>query len=195
MAEDSALVESKENLPREANKTNDSTFDRIYKYMHSKSRIELIAEEKDIMTRWEKAWLLLCRHRTRNAVALLLMKLFNVSQATAYDDVRNAMNLFSDPRDDMKAAKRAIAEDNYLKGADKAWKKGNLEMHQKYMDSYAKISGLFDDTSSSNELVEFFKNYKPQQIIMNFKREDLIVEAIAMQREIERTVDIDHEDA
>ena len=191
MPEESALVQSKEIAPREANKTNDSTFDRIYKYMHSKSRLELTTEENQIMTRWEKAWILLCRHRTRNAVAALLMKLFDVSQSTAYDDVRNAMNLFSDPREDMKAAKRAIAEDNYLKGADKAWKQGDLEMHKKYLDSYSKINGLEND--KEDLLPDMMKKLRATQIIIQVKKEDLEAEAERLRAEI--TEDTDYAEA
>jgi hypothetical protein len=187
MPEESALVQSKEIAPREANKTNDSTFDRIYKYMHSKSRIELTTDENKIMTRWEKAWLLLCRHRTRNAVASLLMKLYDVGQSTAYDDVRNAMNLFSDPRDDMKAAKRAIAEDNYLKGADKAWKQGDLEMHKKYLDGYAKINAL--ENGKEDLLPDMMKKLRATQIIIQVKKEDLEAEAERLRADIAEDVD------
>lgn len=191
-AENSALVVSKEELPtREAKKANDSTFDRIYKYFHSKSKLELTAEEQEVMTRWEKAWLLLCRHRTRNAVADILMKLFNVGKSTAYDDVRNAMNLFSDPREDMKAAKRAIAEDAILKGADKAWKTGDLKMHKEYMKEYAEINGLKEE-SNDNSLAELVKKLKPTQILINFKKEDAEEEAERLRSHI--TLDVDHVD-
>jgi len=179
--EDSILVTDKELQPREANKTNDSVFDRIYKYYHSNSRIELKPDEQVIMERWEKAWLLLCRHRTRNQVSQLLVKLFNISRATAYDDIRHSMNLFSDPREDMKSAKRAIAEDNFLKGADKAWKSGNLEMHMKYMDKYSEINGLMDE-SPDGGLADLIKKFKPTQIVMNFKAEDLMSEAERMRK-------------
>jgi hypothetical protein len=189
-AEESILVLDKATLPREANKTADSVFDRIYKYYHSKSRVELSVDEQGIMERWEKAWLLLCRHRTRNQVSQLLVKLFNVSRATAYDDVRHAMNLFSDPREDMKAAKRAIAEDNFLKGADKAWKSGDLEMHLKYMDKYSEVNGLMDE-SPDGGLAELIKQFKPTQIVMNFKAEDLMTEAERMRQVFSESTDFE----
>jgi hypothetical protein len=187
MSESSALVEHKEDLPtREAKKSTDSEFDRIYKYFHSKSRIELTPGEQQVMERWEKAWFLLLRNRTRNQVAQILCKLYNVSRSTAYDDVRNAMNLFSDPREDMRAAKRAIAEDNLLKGAERAWKNGNLDMHLKYMDKYAEINGLKEPGGDSS-LEELIKKFKPQQIIMNFRAEDLQAEAERMRTFFEDT--------
>lgn len=185
---ESVITIDKGDLTREANKTSDSRFDRIYKHFHSKSRIELTKDETDTMIRWEKAWLLLCRHRTRNQVAQVLEKIFGISRATAYDDVRSAMNLFSDPREDMKAAKRAIAEDGYLKGADKAWKQNDLEMHKKYMDKYAELNGLFDNSNDSS-LADMLKQFKPVQVIMNFKSDDLLEEAERMRKVFGEFVD------
>lgn len=192
----SGLVDQKENLPREANKTTDSKFDRIYKYYHNdRTRIELTKDEEQTASRWEKAWLLLCRHRTRNQVAQLLMKLFNVGRSTAYDDIRHSMALFSDPREDMTPAKRAIAEDAFLKGADKAWKKGNLELHLKYMDKYAEINGLKEHGAESDEMAKMLRAFKPAQIIMNFKAEDLRQEAERMRESFRHIMDIPHEPA
>jgi hypothetical protein len=98
--------------------------------------------------------------------------------------------LFSDPREDVKAAKRAIAEDNYLKGAEKAWKSNDLEMHKKYMDSYSKINGLEIDKEDGG-LAELMKKLPPQQIILNFKKEDLEGAAEVLREQI---TDIEHEE-
>jgi len=132
--EQSALVSEKyDKLPKADKRTADGIFDRIYKYYHNnKTRIELTAEEIGIRERWEKAWFLLCRHRTRKQVVELLVKLFNVSQAVAYDDVRHCMNLFSNPQEDMKAAKRTIAETMALNGADRCWKSNDMEGYYKF---------------------------------------------------------------
>src|SRR4051812_20377937 len=110
--EDSALVKANySELPRGANKTNDSTFDRIYKYYHnSKTRIELTEDEKRISQRWEKAWYLLCRYRTKKQVVDFICREFKIEKSVAYDDVRKACMLISNPQDDTKDAKRAIAE-------------------------------------------------------------------------------------
>lgn len=189
-----SLVSHKEDEPREAAKSKDSEFDRIYKYLHSKSRVELTPREQERFERWEKAWYLLCRHRTSKQVSEILVKLFNVSRATAYDDVRSAMMLFSDPREDFKAAKRAIAEDAFLKGADKAWKEGNLEMHMKYMSKYAEINGLMN-TDSDTAWADMLKQFKPTQVVLNFKDEDLMAEAERMRALFKNAQDVDFEDA
>lgn len=185
-----SLVSNKDDQLRAANKTNMSTWDRVYKHFHSDSKIELRADEKIIVERWEKAWLLLCRHRTRNKVALVLQKLFNVSRSVAFDDVRNAMNLFSDPREDMKAAKRAIAEDGILKGADKAWKNDNLEMHEKYMKQYIELNGLKEADAETN-MAELLKKLVPTQVILNFNKSDVDGEIEKLRGKV---LDITHED-
>ncbi len=183
--EHSALVKSNyDKLPREAKKTTDTTLDRIYKYYHnSKTRIELTREEHAIRERWEKAWLLRCRHRTTKQTADLIAKLFNVSLSVAFDDVSKASMIFSDPSGDLRQAKRALAEHAYLMGADKAWKKGDLDMHMKYMNLYAEINGLKNDTTDSN-LADLLKKLKPHQVVIVASPEQLEVDAVKLRDEI-----------
>jgi hypothetical protein len=185
--EDSALVPANySELPREANKTNDSTFDRIYKYYFKKqTRIELTTEEQRICDRWEKAWLLSCRHRTTKQVADLLERLYCIKKSVAYDDVRFAMMLFGNPKEDLKEAKRAIAEDGFLKGADRAWKKGNLEMHLKYMKEYAEINTL-KSAGQTEEMADIIKKLKPTQIVIVSTPLELEALANKMQEELTR---------
>ena len=183
--EDSALVPANySELPREANKTNDSTFDRIYKYYrNNKTRIALTPEEDKIRERWEKAWLLSCRHRTTKQVADVMERLYGVKKSVAYDDVRYAMMLFGNPKEDLKEAKRAIAEDAFLKGADRAWKKGNLEMHLKYMKEYAEINTL-KSVGQTEEMAEIIKKLKPTQIVIVATPSELEALANKMQEDL-----------
>jgi hypothetical protein len=102
--------------------------------------------------------------------------------------VKKTMMLFSDPTDDLKAAKRAIAEDAILKGADKAWKNGNLEMHLKYMKEYAEINRLSEDIG--NQMEDLVRKMLPTQVIIISKSEELKAEAEKMQADL--IEDIDH---
>jgi hypothetical protein len=184
MNDEIALVSNDAPLqPREAKRTNDTTFDRIYKSIHnSKTRIELTVEEIRISNRWDKAWLLLCRHRTKKQVADLIMKLFNVGMSVAYDDVRKAMMLYSDPTQDERDGKRLIAETAFLRGADKAWKNGNLDMHLKYMKEYTEINKLREDAGA--DMGELIKSLKPTQIIIVSTKQDLEAEATKLQEQL-----------
>lgn len=192
--EHSALVKSNyDQLPREAKKTNDSTFDRIYKYYHNnKTRIELSPEEDRIRERWEKAWFLLCRRRTQKQVVELIEKLFNVGKSVAYDDVRNAMQIFSNPNADMKDAKRAIAETMALEGANLCFKKGDTEGYHKFIKIYMDINGL--DVEEDSKMKEMLKNLKPTTLIFVTDREILKKEADALMKGIPQVEDIAHEE-
>lgn len=185
----SALVNNKDRLPREARKTTDTTFDRIYKFYHNdKTRIELSEEEKVIAERWEKAWFLLCGHKPVKKVCDELESMFSISKQLAYNDVRNAMMLFEDPRHNFKEAKRAISETSLLNGAAKAWEDGDLEMHLKYMKEYNEINGL-KTPDSENAIADFVKKMKPQQIIIVANQKDLEAEANRLQEELTQEVE------
>jgi hypothetical protein len=186
----SALVSSNySNLPREAKKTADSTFDRIYKYYHSnKTRIELTDEEIRIRERWEKAWLLLCRNRTQKQVVELIEKLFNVKKSVAYDDVRNAMMLFSNPQNDLKDAKRAIAETMALHGANTCMKKGDMDGYYKFLKAYQEINRL--DAKEDDIVPDMMKKLKPAAIIIVSSPAELEAQANAMQQDL--IEDIEH---
>jgi hypothetical protein len=180
---ESALVKSNySQLPREAKKTADSTFDRIYKYYHNdKTRIELTDEEKQIRDRWEKAWLLLSRHRTQKAVCDLLERLFHISKSVAYDDIRKAMMLFSNPLDDLKEAKRSIAETMAMNGANKCWKEGNMDGYHKFVKLYMELNKL---DIQEDDISGLLKKLKPTQVLIVASREDLQAEAAKIQAEI-----------
>jgi hypothetical protein len=175
--EQSALVSSSyNNLPREAKRTNDSTFDRIYKYYHvNKTRIELTPEETGIRERWEKAWFLLCRRRTQKQVVELLEKLFSISQSVAYDDVRNAMQIFSNPNADIKDGKRAIAETMALEGANMCFKKSDMDGYHKFIKMYMDINGLM--VEEDDKLKALLKNLKATTLVFKISPDDLRKEA------------------
>lgn len=189
--EHSALVKRNyEKLPREMRKTKDSSFDRIWKYYHnSKTRVELSKEENAIRERLEKAWLFLCRHRTRKDVVGLLMKFYNISSSVAYDDVTNAMVLFGNPKEDLVDAKRAIAETNALRGMDRCWKSGDMLGYMKFNQQYIEINRL--DAEPGNDLGRMLKKLKPHQVIIVSSEQELEKQATALQESLIN--DIEHE--
>lgn len=180
----SALVKSNyDNLPREAKKTADSKFDRIWKYYHNnKTRVELTDEEQRIRERWEKAWMLLCRNRTQKDAADLIMRLFNVSRSVAFDDVNNAMMLFSNPNADLKEGKRAIAENALMRGADKAWKEGNMDMYLKFYSKYIEINGL--TVQEDDKMKDILKHLKPTTLVFVTSPEQLKAQADELIKDI-----------
>lgn len=191
--EQSALVPSNYNeLPKEAKRTNDSTTDRIWKYYHNnKTRVELTPEEEIIRERWEKAWFLLCKQKNQKQVVEKLEKLFSVKKSVAYDDVRNAMLLFGNPQDNMKDAKRSIAETMALRGADKCWKNGDMEGYHKFQKLYIDINGL--TVQDNDRMKDLLKNLKATTLIFVTSPDKLKDQAAELMKDIP-TVDTSFEE-
>lgn len=174
-----------------AGNTTNTTFDRIYRYYHTnKARVELSDYEKQIRERWEKAWFLLCRHRTRKQVADLLEKLFSIEKSTAYDDVRFAMMLFTNPKEDTKEAKRAIAETWAVNGANKCWKDGDMDGYYKFMKEYKDINQL-NVPDDDGTLEKLLKESQATQIILVSSMDELKKQSENLRDGI---VDVEHED-
>lgn len=190
--EDSVIVKNDGKRTRKDKAPGETTFDRIYRFYHSDRKIKIVltADEEAIRERWEKAWLLLTRHRTRKDVVDLLVKLFNVSQVIAYDDVKHAMMLFGVPNDTVKDAKRAIAEAMAMKGADKSWKEGDMDAYHKFLKIYMNLNHLYDDGASN--MADLMKKIRPHQVIIVSSQAELEAQAQAMQKEI--TKDIPHQE-
>jgi lactam utilization protein B len=87
------------------------------------------------------------------------------------------MIIFGDPRMQVKEAKRAIAEHQFLMGAEKALKAGDNELHLKYMKEYAEINGLKNPETNEAGIADLVKKLKPTQIILNFRKEEVEKEA------------------
>lgn len=195
--EQSALVKGDyDKRPREAKKTADSKFTRIWKYYHNqKTRVELTPEEEAIRQRLEKAWFLLCSHRTRKQVAELLVRIFNISIRQGWQDVADAMNLFSNPQEEgLKEAKRAIAETNAMRGMQRCWKNGDMEGYLKFQQEYNKINDLYTPREEDS-LAKFLKNFKPHTIIINTSADALLDQAKGLAKQFENgTVDIPHDE-
>lgn len=165
----------------------------LFRNYHDKKRQQNLTEDEHrIRERWEKAWFLLCSHNTQKDAAAKIEKLFSIGRSVAYDDMRNAMLLFGDPRNDLKDAKRAIAETMVLKGAKKAWKEGDLEAHQKYMKQYIELNRL--DSDDDTRLADLLKKMRPVQVVFVSERAQLEKQASDLMKDVP-TVDVDYEEA
>lgn len=175
---------------RESKKTKDSTFDRIWKYYHnSKTRVVLEDWEDEIRMRWEAAWFMLCRSKNQKEVADFLEQKFYISKSTAYDDVRNTMKLFGDPRQDVRAAKRAIAETITLRMMDIMEEAGKWDLHERYLQKYIDLNGLKDHSDDTN-VADAIKKLKPHQIVIVTSPEELEAKANAIQDEVMKEIEI-----
>jgi hypothetical protein len=190
--EQSAILPSNDSeLPGEANKTNDSIFERIWKYYH-KTRVELTPREEQIRARWEIAWRLLTYNNIKKDVANKLEKMYGIQKSLAYNDIKHAMRLFGDPSSDTKEAKRAIAETMVLRAAKRCWKNDDMDGYNKFLQKYIDINGL--TLMEDDKMKEKLKNLKPTVLVFVTSQEQLKKQADELMQDIP-TIDTSFEEA
>lgn len=177
--------------PREARKTNDSTFDRIYKFYFGKVRVELTEGETRIKDRWDMCFKLLCSMHSERKVVQLLQAKFEITISVAYNDVRNTKLLFGDTKNVDREFKRKQSEEWTLWGMKQAKKEKNLEALDKLVGKFNKINGL--DVESDNEYADMVKKLTPTALIFTTSMDELKKEAASLLDKIP-SVDTDYED-
>lgn len=105
---------------RSANRINDSTFDRIWKFYYEKTDIELKEKEEEIRQRLMNVWSLLGDILTDRMVVKAHLTWcadqgYRIKERIAYEDLRYAKMLFGNPRNQVKTAQRAIMSELLLK--------------------------------------------------------------------------------
>lgn len=186
MSNKSAIAPSREGQSRSANRTEDTTFDRIWKYyFDEKNWIQLKRSEEVIRQRWELAWQMLCGEMLSNRlVAIRISKKFGISVRQGYEDVKNAITLFgSDPRKATKEAKREIVSEWIRKAIKKADAAGDLESLSRLFIRYNKLHGLEDH--SDQGIAELLQKLKPHIIEFNADPETLEKQAQELIQDVE----------
>jgi hypothetical protein len=91
----------------------------------------------------------------------------------------------------VKEAKRAIAEQQFLMGAEKALASGDMELHLKYMKEYSEINGLKLPENADGNLGELMKKLRPTNIILQFRKEEVEKEAERLHMELTKDIDFE----
>lgn len=105
---------------RSADRINDSTFERIWKFYYDpKNSIELKPKEEEIRKRLINIWGHLADILTDRKAVLAHMKWceeqgYSVKEWIAYEDLKHAKMLFGDRNKQSKAAQRAISSEILL---------------------------------------------------------------------------------
>lgn len=180
-----ALISHKSKAPTSSRNTNDTVFDRIYKFYYDKKKnIKLTPEEDAIRERWGVAWSTLCGMHTRREAVKILIEKFSISQSMAYDDLKNAEALF--PVGSSKDAKRALSEEWILWAMKKARESNDLDLVDSLIGKFNKLHGLENHDANNAEVV---KNFMPVQINIVATTKEL--EALANKLQEELTNDVD----
>jgi len=186
----SVIASDKKDLPRELRRIADTTFDRIWKfYFNTKTRIDLTEKEEEIRQRWEYVWTLSTDIMTRREIVLQLRSTYQITERQAYEDIINAWNLFGNPQDQVRKARREILSDILLKAMNKADKDSEYKALEKLALRYSRINGL-DIDNKNDQLADFIKGLKPHTIIITGDPKSLQREADELMEGVE---DIDSE--
>lgn len=191
MKNEMLVPEGKEKMPRQAKRTDDSHFDRIWKYYYNeKTTIQLSEHEEELKKRWEHIWMLLGNILTTARIIRLQKKKFKINESTAYRDLHNAKSLFGNPDGAVDKAKRAIVSEWLLKAMQKAYKAQEWKSFEKLILRYSRINGL--DMQENEGLAEMLKKIRPHTIIISGDPSALKEEADALMENIPETKDINH---
>jgi hypothetical protein len=161
---------------RSANRVNDSTFERIWKFYYEKTDIELKEKEEEIRKRLTNIWALLGDILTdRKAVQAHIQWCqdngYRIKERMAYEDLRYAKKLFGDRRLQTKSAQRAIMSELLLNRINRLIKYkdpdtgeihdvGDDEVLVKLIKEYNELNGLKDNnTMASAERVVVNLNF------------------------------------
>lgn len=168
---------------RRANRTDESSFDRIRMHYFSKDVIELDKRELELAERWENCWLLIGDFNTTTEIIAMMMEEFGLSRRQAYNDLRSAKLLFGDPEDQLTKAHRAISSEWTIKLLKKADEAGDLRSAEKLLLRYNRLHGLDKNTEADFE--GMLKKLKPHTIIITGDPKALEAEANDLVADVE----------
>ena len=139
----------------------DTNFDRISSYYLGKSTKDSLPDDlQKELERWESAYRLLYEHGSSYKVVPFLIKLYDIKQATAYRDIRNAKKLFNlNSSWDTKHNRELLWHMN-MEGANAALREGKLVAHARYLKNLEKLNSENNDDTD-------FKNYQFNTIVIH----------------------------
>lgn len=151
---------------------SDSTKDRIFAYYLDKKSIQLTKKEEEIRNRWASCFSLLCQYHSPQQAVNVMVKTYAISEAQAYRDVKNALELFGDVTSSNKEAYRHILFEFAMKIFQLAATKTDLPEMNRALITMVKIRGL--DKEDPN-LPDFsaFQNNTYNILIQDSQREVL----------------------
>lgn len=173
---------------RSANRVNDSTFERIWKFYYEKSEIELKEKEEEIRARLSNIWGLLGDILTDRKAVMAHIRWcedqgYRIKERTAYEDLRYAKMLFGDRAKQTKAAQRAIVNEWLIKGIEKAWKEESLKAYAMLIRRYNALNGLEGDTTGAVARPAIAINFNTDPEVLRKQIEEMRQKAAAAQAE------------
>lgn len=158
---------------RSADRINDTTFERIWKYYYDqKNSIDLKPKEEEIRQRLVNIWGHLADILTDRKAVLAHIKWcedqgYSVKERVAYEDLKHAKMLFGDRNKQSKAAQRAISSEILLDAIREAVKKKKHMSAARLIKEYNELNDL------KNHSNEDPQKWKPITIVFDADPETL----------------------
>ena len=119
-------------------------------YLDDKMLAKLSPTQKEMKLRWETAFSLLLNFNSREKTVQILKKQFDLSLATAYRDVNQALALFGDINKSRKEGWRYIIFEYNQNLMDKAREQDDLATMGRCLDRMIKLADLDKEEASFN---------------------------------------------
>lgn len=119
-------------------KVGDSTFDKIQAHYVNPDSFPLSESAENIRQRWVLVVNLMLRGFPKYKIANMLEKDFELSQAQAYLDIKNATSLFGDIHETSKEVEKTIWREWCRDFIHRAKRRGDMKAESKGLDMYAK---------------------------------------------------------
>ncbi|MCO6367848.1 hypothetical protein GBO34_00785 [Roseivirga pacifica] len=171
-------------LLRQADRREDTNFDKIYRWYIGEGEVELNNEQQKLRKRWENIWRLFGGYNTPTKIVRKHKRVFSeISERTAWQDLRNAKALFGDPSLQNRAAERQRLNIILLRAMKKAEKDRDWKALARLTDQYRKNNLLDkDDNGGIEDLLEHFKPH--QFVFSNKDPEELKREAEELMKDV-----------
>ncbi|MDO7849228.1 hypothetical protein Q5H92_22885 [Hymenobacter sp. M29] len=133
-----------------------TSFDRIYySYLSEEVEALLTEEELERRARIDDAWHYMVKRKSPLAAAQWLQEKLDVSRATAYRIVREALQVFGDVVKTSKDAKRRLLWEYSLKGLDKCLKIDDMRAYAAILKNMTTFEGLnLEDNTFDGEAIQ-----------------------------------------
>lgn len=179
---------------RSANRVNDSTFDRLWKYYYeTKTKIELKPKEEEIRLRLKNIWghlgdILTDRKAVQAHMEWCEEEGFKISERTAYEDLKYARMLFGDRTKQSKEVQRAIMSEILLDEIRRCVKAKKHMSAARLIKEYNELNDL------KNHAAKDPLQRRAITIVFDADEETLRKQAEELMKDIE-TIDISYQDA
>ncbi|NVJ47292.1 MAG: hypothetical protein HWE07_09195 [Cytophagia bacterium] len=158
-------------LMRSADRREDTNFDKIWRWYYEPAEIELNGEQEKLRLRWDHIWKLMGNFLSPTQIIKKQVKEYpDITERTAWMDLRNAKALFGDPTNQNRMAERLRLNEWIIKGLETAFLDGDLKSYARLIDQYRKNNLL--DKDESDSLADLLKYFQPHTFVLTDKGPD-----------------------